>query len=542
MPWKPDHAGEFPTLGWLCLDWVTAMLARPDSVDYQPLILTPEQAKFVLNFYRLDPETGRRVYRRAVWSRPKKHGKSPLMGAIGAFEALGPCLFDGWDADGKPVGRPWADVRTPLVQFAAVNEDQTRNAFDPLLEMLREGPAIDHYQIEPMQSAVVLPKGRIEFLTAAALSKEGARPVFCALDQTESWTPSNGGRKLADVLRRNLGPLGGTSIETPNAYRPGTDSVAEMTFKFAAMIEEGRARGDGLLVDHREAPADTVLSDRDSLLAGLAYAYGDSAKTAGGWVDLERVADEIWDPATDPQDARQFYLNQVTHAQDAWLSQPEWLACEDRGKTVEPDEPVVLGFDGSRGRMRGHADATALVAMRVSDKHIFDVRVWESNGEPDWQPNIALVDRTIKEFFEEFNVVGFYADPSGWQSQVAEWEAIFTPRLKIRATQTQPIAMWPRGKNSQVAHLTGQFYAAVVSGDITHNGSAALMRHVLNARRRQSRGGGYLLYKEFPESPNKIDAAYAAMLAFRAALDAQTRGFGVAAQRKPRRKRKVLMG
>src|SRR5699024_6003186 len=183
------------------------------------LILTEEQAQFVLNFYRLDPKTGRRVYRRAVWSRPKGHGKSPMMGAIGCAEALAPVVFDGWDAHGRPVGKPWSEVRTPLVQFAAMNEDQTRNAFDPLLEMLREGPVMDYYDIDPMETVVALPKGRIEYITAAGESKEGNRPVGAALDQTEGWTKSNGGVKLAAVLRRNAGKIGGTTVETPNAYR-----------------------------------------------------------------------------------------------------------------------------------------------------------------------------------------------------------------------------------------------------------------------------------------------------------------------------------
>src|SRR5699024_8580126 len=57
------------------------------------------------------------------------------------------------------------------------------NAYDPLLEMLREGPAMDYYDIDPMETFVALPKGRIEFITAAALSKEGQRPVFAGLDQ-----------------------------------------------------------------------------------------------------------------------------------------------------------------------------------------------------------------------------------------------------------------------------------------------------------------------------------------------------------------------
>jgi hypothetical protein len=47
---------------------------------------------------------------------------------------------DGWDAAGQPVGKPWSTMLTPLVHIAAVSEEQTNNTWQPLLEMLREGP------------------------------------------------------------------------------------------------------------------------------------------------------------------------------------------------------------------------------------------------------------------------------------------------------------------------------------------------------------------------------------------------------------------
>ena len=536
MPFVPEFEGEFPTLGWGVLDFITEMLAQPDQTEYRPLMLTPEQARFVLNYYRLDPVTGRRVYRRAVWSRPKGHGKSPMMGAIGCAEALADVVFDGWDANGRPVGKPWSEVRTPLVQFAAMNEDQTRNAFDPLLEMLREGPAMDYYDIDPMDTFVALPKGRIEYITAAGDSKEGNRPVWAALDQTEGWTKSNGGVKLAGVLRRNAGKVGGTTIETPNAYRPGMGSVSEQTAAYHQSLKEGRARQAGLLYDHREAPADTDMTDRASLRDGLVYAYGDSAKDAGGWVDLDRIVEEIWDPATDPQDARQYYLNQVTHASDSWVSRPEIVACMDVEQVVEPGETIVLGFDGSRGRVRGKADATALVGMTLAGKHLFEIAVWERRDQDpqDWSPDPAVVDAVVRDTFSKYQVVGFYADPSGWTGQVAQWEADYGRQLRVRASRDEPIAAWPRGKDSKVAEHVERLRLALVQREITWDGSSALMRHMLNARRRVLRRGGYLLYKQFPDSPDKIDAAYAAVMAYKACLDATSRG--VTRQRGERRK------
>jgi hypothetical protein len=67
VPWRgPSYDGEVPTLGWYALEWIRDNLAAPDRSEYEPLRLTREQAQFVLNFYALDPVTGRRKYRRGV--------------------------------------------------------------------------------------------------------------------------------------------------------------------------------------------------------------------------------------------------------------------------------------------------------------------------------------------------------------------------------------------------------------------------------------------------------------------------------------------
>jgi hypothetical protein len=534
MPWKPEYPGEVPTLGWYVLEWIEEELAAPDRPDYEPLVLTREQARFVLNYYALDPKTGKRRYRRGVLSRPKGWGKSPILGGLAVVEALADVVPDGWDADGRPVGRPWSDLRTPLAQIAAVSEDQTANAWDPLLEMIRQGPVLDDYHgLEALDTFVNLPgAGRIEPVTASAVSREGNRPIFAVLDQTESWKPSNHGVKLAATIRRNLGKTGGTSIESPNAFEPGAGSVAEASAEYATRIAEGRARDEGLLYDHREWPPDTDMTDRASLLDGLAVAYGDSAIGAGGWVDLERLVGEIWDPATDPQDARRYYGNQVTHASDAWLTQPEWAAVKDPTKTIDRRDPIVLGFDGSRQRSQAVTDATALIACRVSDAHLFEPLercVWEQPEGPEgesWQVPTTEVDAAVGECFARYNVVGFFADPAKWEGYVAEWEAKYGKRLKVQASRGHPIEWWMTGgRTGLIVRALEQFHGAVVDGELSHSGSFALTRHILNARRRIGRSGVQIA-KEHPESPRKIDAAIAAVLAYQARLAAVGQGIG----------------
>jgi hypothetical protein len=82
--WRgPEHPGEFPTLGFDVLDWIEEWLVVPDGpLAGEPLILTPEQAQFVIRYYRVDLASGKRSIRRGVLSRPKGWGKSPLLAAL----------------------------------------------------------------------------------------------------------------------------------------------------------------------------------------------------------------------------------------------------------------------------------------------------------------------------------------------------------------------------------------------------------------------------------------------------------------------------
>jgi hypothetical protein len=383
-----------------------------------------------------------------------------------------------------------------------------------------------------METMVVLPKGKIVQVTASARSVKGAPTIFATLDQTEEWVPSIGGPRLAQTVRTNCAKNGGRTLESPNAFIPGLGSVAEDSAAYAAAITEGRSRAKGLLYDHREWPADTDMSDRDSLTLGLRVAYGDSSGHPGGCaihdppcapghVELEPLIQMIWDPSTDVQVARADFGNQITHASDSWISSPEWRACLDLTRVVADRDRVVLGFDGSRGRNKGAADATALIGCRVSDGHLFEIRVWEQPPGPQgdsWVPDPLEVDAEVRRAFATWDVAGFYADPSGWNVQVAEWEASYGRKLKVKANGNAPIAAWPRGKDSRVEEYVKRLHDAIVNGEVTHDGGSTLTRHVLNARRRQTRTG-YLLYKAFPDSRDKVDAAYAAVMAWKARLD-----------------------
>lgn len=180
--------------------------------------------------------------------------------------------------------------------------------------------------------------------------------------------------------------------------------------------------------------------------------------------------------------------------------------------------------------MKGKADATALIGCRVRDGHLFELgqrSIWEMgrHDSQDWRPPVAEVDATVQLAFKKYNVVGFYADPSLWTEYVAKWEARYGARLRVKASQREPISAWPHGTAAGAIDAVKTLGSAIANGEFTHDGSSALTRHVLNARRRRVRTG-YLLYKAHPESPDKIDAAYAAVMAWKARLDAVSADLG----------------
>ncbi|GAA1466193.1 phage terminase family protein [Nocardiopsis exhalans] len=506
----------------MVIDWITEMLAAPDRAHYQPFQLYPEQEEFVLQFYELDPRTGRRRYRRAVLCRPRGWGKSPLLAAISIVEALAPVYPDGWDAEGQPVGKPWSEVRTPLVQIAAVSEAQTKNTWSPLLEML-QGPVLDAYPgLEPLEGFVNLPRaGRIEPITSSARTIKGNRPIFAVLDQSEEWVKSNRGTKLAETIRINAAKTGGTTLESPNAYTPGEGSVAEMSARDWNRILEGKALDTGMFYDTREAPPDTNLYDRDELRQALAYVYGDSADVNGGHVDLDVLVSTIMDSSTDPQTARADFLNQVTHAQTSYLSQPEWGACKRDDRALADGDMVALGFDGA---IRN--DSTALVACRLSDGHTELLGLWEKPEGPageDWAVPGAEVNATVTEAFRRFNVAAMYCDPAHWQDYVDRWAAAYGDQVHVRATADRPFHWWTNRHRLMVAAVS-RFEEAVRQHEVSHNGDLALTRHVLNARRRVLGQSGISVAKEFAGSSNKIDALVATILAYTARMDCIARG------------------
>lgn len=185
MPWRgPRHPGEFPTLGYDVADWIEAHCVIPDGDRAgDPFVLTDEMLRFLCWHYRIRPESGGWWFPRgSQLVRPQKWGKGPFSAAIICAEGApdGPVIFDGWDADGEPVGRPWA---TPWIQVTAMSEDQTDNVFRALVPMIELGSLAGDMP-DTGVTRVNLPSGGvIEPVTASAMSRLGQRVTFVLQDE-----------------------------------------------------------------------------------------------------------------------------------------------------------------------------------------------------------------------------------------------------------------------------------------------------------------------------------------------------------------------
>jgi hypothetical protein len=499
--------GSVKTLGWQVIAWVESMLRQPDGDEAGgPFRLTPEQVNFVLWLYAVD-ERGRFTYRRGVLRRSKGWGKSPFLGGLCLAELCGPVRFGGWDASGEPVG---ISHPMPWVNLAGVSETQTQNTMTVVLAMLDNAPAVDEYGLDVGLTRIFTPYGgRLQPITASSSTQEGARPSFAVMDETHHWTDTNGGWKLARVIRRNLAKSrdgSARSIETTNAHEPGHESVAEASYQDYLAILEGRSRSTGLLYDSREAPGDVDLRDPDRLMEGLKATYGNAT-----WVDLERIREEVYDPSTPPEEARRFYLNQIVAAADSWVAPHEWdeNVREDLPPLVARDS-VTLGFDGGRTD-----DSSALVAVRVSDGAPFLLGLWEKPSGPDglgWEVDKEQVRDAVDHAFANYDVVAFFSDVKEWETDVDAWRDEYAERLLVKAVTRHAVAFDMRGHQAEVVRAVEAYHRAIVDGEAPHDGDPRLRRHIVNARRRPNRYG-VSFGKETRESTKKVDALAATVLA-----------------------------
>lgn len=503
---KDFTSGRVKTLGWGVLNWCSEWLAQPDGdAKGEAWRFSREQALFILRFYAVN-DLGEFLYHRGVLMRVKGWGKSPVMAALAVAELAGPVKFDGFDANGEPIGRKFPDA---FVQVAALNEKQVENTMSLCRDMVSFGKLSTLPGVEVLASKITIDgkesldghQGKLERISSSSRGGEGNRSTFAVLDETHHWVPAEGGPDLARTIRRNLAKTGGRSIETTNSYAPGEASVAESTHN---AIKKGGPGAEGILFDTRNAFVADIY-DKDQAWPALLHNYGDSAKQngRGGWVDLERIWIEVNDPDTPEFVARRYYFNQQVEGESMWLKVREWDALKNPDLKLRKADLFAVGF---KGALRN--GAAALVACRLKDSALFLLNLWEKpeGAPPDWEVPFVEIDKAVRKTLGQESCWKLVADPEHWQDIVGRWSGSYEGKVE---------ELWLGKNKAKAAAATEQFETAVQSGRLAWRDDN-LSRHVLNSHAEEV-PQGVIIRKEFPHSKRYIQAAQAALLALEAA-------------------------
>lgn len=520
----PEH-DRTRSIGWLAWAWIEHFCVHGPG-DVQGISLDPdlpgslplddEFGGFIVDCYAHD-ENGRRLYDDAFISRAKGRAKSELAAFVALFEAFGPCRFDGFAEGGEvfewrdfryeyppgePMGRP---VTYPFIRCLATEETQSGNTYDNIYFNLEEGPLAEDLpsNANGLTRVFIPGGGEIRPSTASNSAKDGGKETFVVFDETHLYTLPELRRMYATVSRNKAKRKDASpwAVQTSTMYQPGEDSTAERTHERARLIREGKVRERRLLFDHVEAPADVDLTDKAAIVAALREVYGPFAEV----MDLEGMVDsQFWNVERDIEDTRRYFFNQPTAARDAWTTHPDWEA--NKREDLDPLDPgaeIALFFDGSKSD-----DSTGLLGVRVSDGAPFLLGAWEKDG-PDWQVNQAAVDRRVREVFDLYDPLAFYADVKEFEQYVDTWGTEFGDRLLVDATpgrNRHAVAWDMRSHTKDFTEATERTLVDINDRNVPHNGDPRLQRHVLNARRAPNKYG-VSISKTGRESPHKIDFA-----------------------------------
>ena len=437
----------------------------------EPLILRPWQQELMRHVYARRAD-GRYRHRRVLVGLPRKSGKS----ALGSGMALHALMLG-------PHGGE--------VYSCAADRDQARIVFGSAKSMVENSPELAAIT-KTYRDAIEVPStGSVyRVLSSEAYTKEGLNPHAVIFDEVHA-SPDDelyNVMQLAMSARRDPILIG---ITTPGVKtdRTGQDSIAYRLYQYGEKIAKGEIEDDTFFMSWWKSPEDG--DHRDPEMWRMANP---------GFGDLQDPEDFAASVKSTPENEfKTKRLGLWVNAQTAWLAAGSWDALAQADKPNH-EVQVVVGFDGSFS-----GDSTALVGVTIEDvPRAWLIRAWEKqpNDTDDWRVDIGQVEATIVETCRDFNVIEVVCDPFRWQRSMQELDSIGIPIVEYNSSSP-----------SRMVPATAKTYDAVMSGNLTHDHNPTLSRHLDNCVVKTDRLGPRIT-KEHRNSPRKIDAAVAFVMAF----------------------------
>lgn len=523
----PKDETPYPTLGAQVCDWIEAYLVHgPGDLRGQPVHLDQEKRALVYRMYEVYPQkhaqAGRRRFKRVALSLRKGSAKTEFAALIAAAELHkdGPVRCDGFDAHGQPVGVGVIDPYIPLVAYTEEQSDEL--AYAALKTILEYSALADDFDIGIERIMRIGGDGKAESLSSSPDSRDGARTTFQVCDETHRWnTPrlkAAHRTMLANTPKRYLADP--WTLEVTTAYTPGEGSVAEDTMEYARQVDKGDIQDSRLFFFHRQASDKHDLATAEGVRAAVIEASGPVAE----WSDIDGICAQWDDPTSDKSYLERVWLNRAVQGSERAFDFEKWQDLKDPDFMPSPGDAITLGFDGARWR-----DSVALVATHILTGFQWLMGLWEKpqgldgREAQEWEAPDDEIDQVVGSAFDMYKVWRMYCDPPYWETQVATWAG--------RYGEKKVIAWWTN-RWKQMAYAIKSFNNSIQAKEMSHGGEldADYSRHIGNAVKKklnlvdEDGNALWVIYKERPDSPLKIDAAMAGTLSWQARCDALAGG------------------
>jgi phage terminase large subunit-like protein len=397
----------------------------------------------------------------------------------------------------------------------AYTEEQTEElAYGALRRILEESRVGRDFDIGLERIMRLRGDGKAEAVSASPNARDGARTTFEHADETSRFTLDKI-RQAWSVMLANLAkrPIADPwALETTTAPEPGSGSVGEATMDYAQHLR-GKSKSR-LFFFHRQASEQHDLKSEAGLRAAVIEASG---PYIAKWSDVDRIMARFQEPDADLAYLERVWLNRPVQTSAVAFDSLRWAELVRSGFEVPEGGAITLGFDGSR-----YDDGTALIATHIQSGYQWPLGIWEpSPSQESWEVPVQEVDGLVQDAFERWDVVRMYADPPKWEGWIAAWAGRYGEKVVVE---------WWTNRRKPMAYAIRSYCTAMAAGELSHNGDPVLAAHIGNARRLYTRLVDeqgqplWILRKERPDSPKKIDGAMGAILSWEARNDALASG------------------
>ncbi len=513
----------YPSLGADVIDFIeTNLVFGPGDLRGMPAKVDPEKRALIYRAYEVypygHPQAGRRRFRRVAISLRKGSAKTEFAAWIAACELHpgGPVRVSGFDGRGQPIG---IGVTDPSLFLCAYTEEQSEDlAYGALKAILELSRIRDDFDIGLERILRRGGDGKAVAVSTSPDARDGARTTWQHFDETHRFTLprlKNAHRTmLANLPKRRL--TDPWALETTTAPAPGEGSVAESTMEYAKSVAMGERDDARLFFFHRQAgtnePIDLTTKDK------IREAVLDASGPVAEWSDIEGIIDQWDDPTADRAYLERVWLNREVQSEDKAFDSKVWATLASPDVVIPDGDLITLGFDGAR-----NFDSTGIVATHVETGYQWVIGVWERpfNAAPGWEVPIQQVTDAMTEAFRRWDVWRLYADPPYWDTLIGTWAGQWGEKRVIA---------WDTKRGKQMCETILAFKNAIVNTDLSHDGNRQFANHIGNSCKRliglvDERGVKlWVIQKERPDSPHKIDLAMAGALSWRARLDALALG------------------